>query len=57
MNIFIYTASGLAGLYLVWLGLVMEAKGGFLASFAFKFVPMMLGLAALVSAGKSSGFL
>ena len=56
MNIFIYTASGLAGLYLVWIALQMDAKN-FASVFLFKFVPMMLGLAALVSAGKSAGFL
>ena len=54
MNVFIYVASGLAGIYLIWIALQMDAKG-FLSVFLFKFIPLMLGLAALVSAGKSAG--
>ena len=56
MSIFIYTASGLAGLYLIWIALQMKADG-FLAVFIFKFLPLQLGLCALVSAGKSAGVL
>lgn len=56
MQVFIYTASGLAGVYLVWLSLQMSATG-YLSVFVFKFVPMVLGVAALISAGKSAGFL
>lgn len=56
MQTFIYTASALAGAYLILLAFLMNTEN-FRSTLLFKFIPMMLGLAALVSAGKSSGFL